>query len=176
MTTESSRKRKPRVSMLNAQALRELLRYESATGIFYWRNAVCNRPAGAKAGTTGKIGYVDICVLKERHGAHRLAWLYVYGEWPKPEVDHVNGVRSDNRIENLRDVTHAVNTQNLRSAHRRNTSSGLLGVRKAKDSHGYQANIHVNGKNHRIGRFATAEEAHAAYLNAKRKLHAGCSL
>ena len=121
-------------------------------------------------------GYVDVCLFGKRYGAHRLAWLHALGEWPAGEIDHINGNRADNRLANLRDVSHAVNTQNIRAPHRRNTSSGLLGVRRGKESLRFEACIRVNRRHVCIGRFDTAEQAHQAYLAAKREFHEGCTL
>lgn len=166
-----------RKSNLTAAVLKSLLSYDEATGEFRWLAGVCNVPAGAVAGSRGKRGYIDICVAKERHGAHRLAWLYVYGKWPDADIDHKNGDRSDNRIANLRDVPHSVNAQNIRAAHRRNRATGLLGVRRA-DSKAvrFNASIMTAGEVKHLGTFDEPEAAHAAYLAAKRRLHEGCTL
>lgn len=162
---------------ITASALREKLAYDASTGEFVWVSGVGNVPAGSVAGSVGKRGYVDICVLKERHGAHRLAWLHVTGRWPDGEIDHKNGIKSDNRFENLRDVSRSVNTQNIRAAHRRNMSAGLLGVRRSDTkSARYNAIIMAGGAVKCLGSYASPEEAHAAYVAAKRELHEGCTL
>jgi hypothetical protein len=160
---------------ITMERLRTLLRYEAETGKFYW---LVNRPGGcAKAGTqAGSIevqGYVVITLLGRRCKAHRLAWFYVHGEWPTEHLDHINGDRTDNRICNLRMVSNAVNMQNLKRA-RSDNRLNLLGVTAQKNR--FRARIQVDGKLKQIGSFLTAEEAHDAYLIAKRQLHEGCTI
>lgn len=168
---------KRRTSILTAQVLRSLLSYNEESGVFHWINRVGNIRAGAIAGSKGPAGYIAICVMKERHGAHRLAWLYVHGVFPDGEIDHINGDKSDNRICNLRDVSHTQNTQNIRVAHRRNKSTGALGVCRSKTkSVRYYSTILVNGKAKCLGSYGTVEEAHSAYLKAKREFHQGCTI
>lgn len=159
------------MSDLTAERLRELLRYDSETGEFHWRGGEGRPRKKTKAGCKDKDGYIRIKVDQRLYAAHRLAWLYVHGEWPKHTIDHKNCVRSDNRIENLRDITREANMQNVKSAPRSNKSSGLLGASWHKAAGDWRANIAVNGKKRHLGRFDTAEEAHAAYLKAKAELH-----
>lgn len=105
--------------------------------------------------------------------AHRLAWLYIYGKWPQNELDHLDGNRANNKIANLRDAGDVLNSQNRRSPNK-NNGVGLLGVSR----HGlrFKAMIGVNWKIKYLGIFDTKEEAHAVYVKAKRKLHAGCTI
>jgi hypothetical protein len=161
-------------SILTVQRLREALRYEPDTGDFFWIAKTSKRTVvGTQAGHLQRMGYVHITVDKERYCAHRLAWLYVYGVWPEKFIDHINGIRSDNRIHNLRDVTGSVNQQNQRRCQKSSTI-GTLGV---SPHHGkFQARIRLNYKITYLGRFDTPELAHAAYLEAKRKHHAGCTI
>jgi hypothetical protein len=95
------------------------------------------------------------------------------GEWPANHVDHKNGVRNDNRWCNLRDVTRSVNSQNQRHAPA-GSKTGLFGVQV--DRNKFRARIIVTGTRHGLGSFESAEEAHQAYIDAKRSLHAGCTL
>lgn len=166
---------------LTAARLRELLRYEPDTGHFFWRaprpKARLDLPAGGKT----SHGYIHIGVDGTgQHYAHRLAWLYMNGEWPTCEVDHINGDKADNRWANLRGVTSTVNKQNKRSP-QSNNKSGFLGVslcsyRKTCPSK-WRAQIRLaGGINKTLGNFKTPEEAHEAYLKAKRALHEGCSI
>jgi hypothetical protein len=108
--------------------------------------------------------------------AHRLAWIYAYGNWPDGDIDHINGSRDDNRLSNLRCVDRRTNSQNQRKATKQNKTSGMLGVCFDADRKCWSAWIKYGGKNHRIGRFQTVESASAAYLEAKRRLHAGCTI
>ncbi|HYD58974.1 MAG TPA: HNH endonuclease signature motif containing protein [Noviherbaspirillum sp.] len=128
------------------------------------------------AGSKNGHGYILIGLPEGRFRAHRLAWLYVCGEWPKNEVDHINGVRSDNRIANLRDVSRRTNNENRREAQCNNRSSGLLGVTWSGRHKKWAASIRVNRKNKHLGLWETKEEAHEAYVCAKRRLHEGCML
>lgn len=150
------------------------LRYECQTGLIYWTTRPCpNVFPGDVAGTKKSNGYLQICIDGQLYKAHRLAWLLHYGEWPKENIDHINGDRSDNRISNLRDVDQFINMQNQRKGSSRN-KSGLLGVSPWKGR--WKAEIFVSGKKKYLGLFDTANEAHAAYLNEKRGAHAGCTL
>lgn len=153
-------------------ALREQLKadwhYDPETGVFTRVRSV-GRHGCHKAGTVAKArnshGYSVIRIAGVLHGAHRLAWLYHFGEWPKV-IDHINGDKSDNRIANLRNVTQTENMQNLRSAPA-TSKSGLLGAHRFGRSKKWTARIRINGIGTRIGSFDTAEEAHAAYMAAK---------
>ena len=156
---------------LSAERLRELLSYDADTGVFTWAARRGNVPAGKRAGTRDSDGYTQISIEGRLYKAHRLAWLYVHGEWPFGEVDHINGARDENQIGNLRVATSAENKQNQRRAHSRNKSSGLLGVNWSKDAKRWRASICVNKKQRHIGLFDTAEAAHNAYLAAKAELH-----
>ena len=156
--------------------LRDVLRYDPATGEFAW----LIRPSigikvGDIAGTIDGRGYVRIGIDGAIYRAHRLAWLFVFGSWPSQEVDHINGDKADNRIANLRDATRALNQQNQRGM-RSTTGSGLLGVSRHTASGKWRARIWTEGRNKSLGLFATADEAHIAYVAAKRELHEGCTL
>jgi hypothetical protein len=155
----------------------EKLAYDPETGIFTWavspkRSTI---KAGSVAGSMNSEGYLHIGYGGRKYFSHRLAWLITYGDWPSGQVDHINGCRTDNRLENLRDVTHSVNQQNQKKA-RKNNKSGFLGVCWHKKSSVWVAQITVGRKIKRIGSFGTAEEAHKAYLLAKRECHAGCTI
>jgi hypothetical protein len=112
--------------------------------------------------------------------AHRLAWLYVHGVMPEHYVDHINGVKNDNRIENLRDVKQGVNLQNQKRAKRNRVSSDLLGVSFSNKGQNkdrpYRARIVVDRKEIHLGTFAYEKDAHDAYLAAKRQYHEGCTI
>lgn len=113
--------------MIGAPELRELLDYDPASGVFRWRHTTRGYvQKGRVAGCYTKNWYVNICVRGRNYGAHRLAWLYVHGEWPPKFIDHVNGDLSDNRIANLRPATRAQNGANRKLES--NSSSGLKGV------------------------------------------------
>jgi hypothetical protein len=101
---------------LDAEQIRAAIHYNPETGIFTRLTRASNMPPGSTAGTLdAKEGYVVVRVLGKRFLAHRLAWLYMTGNWPAQEVDHINRVRNDNRWENLRDVSRATNALNRRA-------------------------------------------------------------
>lgn len=160
--------------MLTADRLRAVLSYDPDTGLFLRRTKGIGRPMTC---SPGKHGYVRIKVDGCQHLAHRLAWLYMTGEWPAGVIDHRNGNGADNRWMNLRDVTVSVNLQNQQKATAQNTN-GLLGahVLRRGGTVRFQSQIRVNGRRLYLGIFDTPEEAHAAYLAAKRRLHEGCTI
>lgn len=160
-------------SSLTAECLRERLHYNPDTGIFTWivRPAQCVH-IGDVAGCLYD-GYRNILIFNQKYKAHRLAWLYMTGEWPAEETDHKNGVRSDNRWCNLRLADKQLNMQNKRTA-QKNNLLGFLGVSKHKKK--FQASISFNGAKVYLGVYETPELAHAAYLEAKRQHHPGCTI
>jgi hypothetical protein len=161
-------------STVSVERVKELLSYNPETGIFTWRVARNNKtPAGAVAGTASTFWHRQLRVDFKSILAHRAAWAVTYGEWPIADIDHINGDPSDNRIVNLRMVTRGHNLQNQRKAHA-DSKSGLLGVKQVGNK--WDAKIMAAGVLHRLGIFLTPEEASAAYLEAKRKLHPGCTI
>ena len=162
-------------STLTAERLREVLDYDPETGVFtrlVWTSN-CVRVGDAVRGCPDGDGYLRIRVDKASYQSHRLAWLWVHGEWPVHQIDHINGVKHDNRLINLRDVTQSVNTQNLKRA-RANNASSLLGV--APDYYRWKSQITADGVTFHLGTFDTPEEAHQAYIGAKRLIHPGCTI
>lgn len=156
---------------LTAAYLRSLLRYDESTGEFTW---IVGQRTGMKAGCIVSTGYIKINIDKVTYLAHRLAWLYMHGEWPKHHIDHRNGNGSDNRFLNLRDGSQQFNTQNKRRA-QSNSTTGILGV-SFHHTGKYRARVGLNGKEIHLGVFDTIEEAQAAHLRGKRALHAGCTI
>lgn len=159
---------------ITQELLLKELNYNPETGIFVRIAEGRGRKFGTFAGCPHpETGHVSIAIAGKEYKAHRLAWLYVYGSLPDMVVDHINGNPLDNRICNLRQVSQQENTQNQRKA-KSNSLSGLLGVNSKPERH--RARICVDGKNVHLGYFKTKEEAHQAYLVAKRKLHKGCTI
>src|SRR5436190_23425691 len=101
--------------MLTQEKLKEVLDYDPETGLFTSRVSRGGRPASARAGCVTTKGYIKLSLCQKRYYAHRLAWLYVYGEWPSKQIDHINCVTDDNRIANLREATSAQNITNSRA-------------------------------------------------------------
>jgi hypothetical protein len=168
---------------LTVERLRELLHYDSGTGVFTRRvDVMCGRNGkqvaarkGEVAGYVNKDGYVMIGIEGRDYRAHRLAWLYVTGQWPTMLIDHKNRKKADNWWDNLREATKQMNGENM-SAVRTNTISGLLGAHYSRRHKLYCAKINVGSKVHYLGWHKTAQEAHQAYLEAKRRLHEGCTI
>lgn len=159
---------------LTQSIVQDFLDYDQNTGIFTWKLRPSNCvKAGDRAGSLDVQGYRRLQVCGVLHAEHRLAWLYVHGRWPTQLLDHINGKRSDNRIINLRECDDALNGQNRRDA-RKDNKIGLIGVSMRTNRTGtvsFRARIRVNHAMTNIGSFATAEDAHQAYVAAKRVLH-----
>ena len=155
--------------MIDQESLKSALHYDPDTGFFVWliSPAQCVR-VGTQAGTTDAgTGYHRVMIRRKKYQAHRLAWLYMTGEWPTDEVDHINGVRTDNRWANLRSATKAENQQN--AALRKDSSSALTGAQFHNNK--WQATIRVNGTPMYLGVFADKLDARKAYLDAKARFH-----
>lgn len=154
--------------MISIDRLREQLSYDPETGAFEWR--VLSRSRRARVGRIAKdSGYHLISIDYKEYRAHRLAFAIMTGRWPADEIDHINGVRNDNRWCNLREATRAQNQQNRRRPSNHGVSR-VQGVHKRAEGR-YIAQLSKNGKTQYLGTYATPEQAHAAYLEAKRKLH-----
>jgi hypothetical protein len=150
--------------------LHELLSYDDMTGIFTWKLT------GNSAGNIGAHGYVILIIDKKRYLGHRLAWYWVHWKWPSNFIDHIDGCRSNNAIANLRDVTYSQNKQNTKRAYK-NNKVGLQGVRvQRRHKTKFQAQITVNKRVMNLGFYDTPEEAHAVYIEAKRKYHECCTI
>ena len=165
---------------ITARRLREVVSYNPETGEFTRLVRLAQRhQVGDRADFPINFGpmqgYRRLGLDSRRFLAHRLAWLYVHGEWPSMHIDHINGDKGDNRIANLRDASPRINAENKRNP-RESNSSGYLGVYQPKNYQKWIARLQVRGKGMHIGVFETPEEAHSAYLNAKRKHHEGCSI
>lgn len=157
---------------LSAEYLRALISYDPETGHFTWRISRSNVRAGERAGCSRDDGYRLIRIDRTMYLEHRLAWLYVHGEWPSQFIDHMNGDPTDNRIANLREATPQINQQNRRKS---KNPIGLVGVRRTRCGN-YQARIGHNKQETVLGTFQTPEEAYEVYLTAKRRLHEGCTI
>lgn len=163
--------------------VRGLLSYEPATGVFLWRERTpahfdskhpwewkkwnakyANQPAGSL-----QRGYIKINLGGDMVYAHRLAWLLSYGEPVPPEIDHINGNRTDNRIANLRGADRSGNSRN--SGIRRDNTTGAKGVTFDKATGKFRVTVSINGKHHRLGRFVTLKEAVTARREAAERLH-----
>lgn len=158
---------------LTIEEARKRLAYDPETGKLTWKMLRNTLRVGEEAKSLDVAGYVQVNIAGTVIKGHRLAWFLHYGAWPDGHIDHINGVRDDNRIANLRVVTNAINCQNKRKALPK-SKTGILGVVKVGER--YQANIHFNRKKRYLGTYSTADEAHQVYVLAKRQLHEGCTL
>ncbi|HGV3510350.1 HNH endonuclease [Klebsiella pneumoniae] len=159
------------MSSLTHHRLQEVLHYSPDTGVFTWQLSNSNRVrVGGTAGSPNSGGYILIWVDRKSYPAHRLAWFYVNGKWPENEIDHINGVKFDNRICNLRQATHAENCRNR--SMKKNNTSGVKGVSREGRLNKWRAECMVNGKQHRLGLFSSLTEADKA-VRQFREIHHG---
>lgn len=147
--------------MLTHEYLLENLHYNPDTGIFTRIKASGTAHIGDIAGTKSQTGYIYISLQDKGYRAHRLAMLYVNGEFPLDMVDHINGIKDDNRFCNLRVCSRTQNILNCKADVR--NKFGLKGVRKIGNRFASRAT--KGKKGHHLGMFSTPEEANAAYLD-----------
>lgn len=160
-------------SDITVDMVRDALDYDPMTGIFIWKNPKCDRlKIGDRAGSISTNGYIKIMLSNIQFLGHRLAWFYVYGAMPKHHIDHINKNTSDNRIENLRDVTRSQNLMNM-MAHKDNFTGhkGITYSKSEKRKKRYKVRIMVRRKDIFVGRYVTLDEAKVAYFDAAKKYH-----
>lgn len=154
--------------------LPDLLDYDFETGQLVWKprplelfvterqfkiwNTRYARKAAFVAQHSG--GYRQGAIFNKIYKAHRVIWAIIHGEWPEAEVDHINGVRTDNCLDNLRAASRSENMRN--TARSRNNTSGATGVRWRKDVGKWEARIKIGGRDIHIGLFADFDGAVAA--------------
>jgi hypothetical protein len=155
---------------MDAKTLNNLMIYRN--GILYWANDhkyFKSIKAGDVVGSGSlKNGYKCTAINGKQYYQHRLVWLYVHGSWPEGSIDHINGDRADNRIENLRVVTSSQNQHNRKKT---KNKTGMTGAYKSSKGKTWYSTIMVENKKHYLGMFETEEDAAKAYAEAKVKLH-----
>jgi hypothetical protein len=151
-----------------ADDFRSVFDYDPLTGMFRYVPTF-KVWGGRAAGHLAANGYCRIRLRNRPFFAHRVAWLMTYGDWPAGEVDHINCLRSDNRISNLRIATRAQNQANIFVTRR--SKSGVKGVSKRHDCNSWMAIIRVGRKKRYLGTFQNIEDASAAYLAAAKTIH-----
>lgn len=155
------------------ELLSAFLDYNPETGKLHWKHSVGKAKKGNEAGNV-YLGYRKITFMRRVYAAHRIAWAIHYKESPPDIVDHIDGDGLNNSISNLRDGTNCKNQQNQTKAHSRNKTSGSLGVSNFNGR--WRAKIYHKGKYIFLGYHKTEEDAAKAYIEAKRKIHEGCTI
>jgi len=149
--------------------IKSILDYDQDTGIFKWKvKKAARMNIGDIAGYLNPKGYVRISINLKVYSAHRLAWLYVIGELPAYQIDHINRVRSDNRFCNLRQATNKLNQENTNT--RKDNSSGICGV-NLRQNNKWIARIQHNSLRINLGTYATFEEAVQARRIAEKQYY-----
>jgi hypothetical protein len=154
------------MTTITQDELKSLLTYDPATGTFRWCKTYSPHAIeGAAAGFIAQDGYHIIKLHGKKYKAHRLAWLYVTGNWPPQDIDHINRARNDNRFSNLRLATRAENCQN--QPLRKTNTSGVTGVSYHKASRKWAAFISVAGQMQHLGLYVTLSAAVTARKKAE---------
>lgn len=151
---------------LTQALLKSTHHYNPETGIF---TRTLKSGVVKVVGYYNSRGYIQITINGSKYLAHRLAWLYMASEWPEDCIDHINGIKDDNRISNLREATKSENLRN-RGA-QKNNKSGFKGVYRHKSNQKWASQITINGKQKTIGYFDNPEDAYQAYCKATEELH-----
>lgn len=150
--------------MLTQEYLKSVLHYSPDTGVFTNMVTRSNRAVKGKIASSVNVqGYLRIGILGKTYLAHRLVWLYMYGEFPTI-IDHINGNKVDNRLENLRECTASQNLHNREKPS--SNTSGYKGVYKYKKTDRFYSQIMLNGKGIHLGIWDSAKDAHNAYKKA----------
>lgn len=161
--------------LLDHARVRSLFHYDASAGRLVWARKISpfsSVPVGRVAGTLVPVcGYRAIRIDKRGYYEHRLIWFWHHGKWPDGEIDHVNGVKTDNRIENLRVASREQNQQNTKLFATNRT--GAKGVAFISSRNRYRASIGYQRKRVILGEFKTIDEARAAYAAAAATHHAG---
>lgn len=155
--------------MITQKELKEIVEYNEDTGIFTWKVDKGRAKKGDIAGSPHNNGYKQIRINKKLHLEHRLAWIYVYGKPPKNDIDHINGVRTDNSIKNLRECTRHQNLCNRTVKVK--SKSGIKNVCWHKQNQTWMVKIQVKGKHIHIGCFKDIELAELVAIEARIKYH-----
>lgn len=154
--------------------IRAAFEYDQKSGGLFWKASPKHRVGkiqpGQRAGWPCSKGYRGITLNGQDFKEHRLVWFYHTGDWADGfQIDHINRIRDDNRIDNLRLATSGQNGANSpKSAKNR---SGYKGVSFKKAIGKYVAQIKSKGRVRHLGVFYTAEEAYAAYVSEAQKVH-----
>lgn len=155
--------------MLTGSIIADNLVIFPENGEIYWASRKKRVDAGQEAGVVKDNGYRVICIDQRKYRAHHLVWVWVHGKWPKAEIDHINGNRDDNRIENLREASVAQNRTNKRI--QSNNKSGFKWVSFVPKAKRWRAEIRKNRRRIYSSFHSSAEEAYEAACIAAKGLH-----
>lgn len=151
---------------LTQSRVKELLEYDERTGVFYWKSDRRQMKAGTVAGNKNAKGYVRIVIDKKSYAAHRLVYMLTYGRWPASELDHINCVKTDNRLDNLREATRSQNLFNQPA--RKGSRTKVRGVYVCGNK--YRVRITTNGRCVNVGCFENKELAELVYSEYARRI------
>ena len=153
-----------------------LFDYDKQTGNLIAKTKRKNAKVGKILGCLTNRGYLQITLKKKSYFVHSVVWLLNYKCWPVHGIDHINGCKTDNRIENLRDVPSKINNQNKREPTAHNKYSKVLGVSWSERNQAWNPRIRFAGSQINLGHYKDLEKAKHIYLYAKRMLHDGCTI
>ena len=152
---------------MNQEYANKLFNYDYTTGELTWKVRKSSRfQIGERAGTWNH-GYLRVCIDRKHYPVHRVIWLMVYGKFPENYIDHINRIRSDNRLSNLREATYPENAQN--QSKRSNNTSGVTGVCFFKRENKWCARITFNHKTLILGLYSSFDDAVQARREAEEK-------
>jgi hypothetical protein len=158
---------------LTQKQLKEVLKYYPGSGIFRWRISSGRKKKGEIAGYKNPRGYIQIQIDGELHYAHQLAFLYVHGYFPENQIDHIDRDPSNNKINNLREVSRQCNLRN--TGNPANNTYGIKGVVWDKNANKWMAQICTNGKRKYLGIYKNFDDAVMARYQAEKELNwKGC--
>ncbi len=168
-------KSKDKENMLTYETAHKTFTYDEGSGSLIWAVSpkYSSISVGDKAECRDHAGYLRVMVSGVRVLVHRLVWMMYYGSWPKNFIDHINGIKTDNRICNLRDCTQQQNCQN-RTVARRGCRSGVRGVSKNTEDGKWVARVCVRGVNHYLGSFDSVADASLAAAVGRKRLMTHC--
>jgi len=155
------------IKELTQEHLNRLFIYDNENGVLYRRINRGPSKAGDFVGTVTDRGYLSVEIESRTYYVHRIIWFMIHGDWPKNQIDHINGNRCDNRLENLRDVSSGENCRNSKMPC--NNKSGVTGVKFHKRTGKWKAQVFVEGKSKFLGYFSNIEDAENAVSNARRE-------
>jgi hypothetical protein len=157
----------PTASTLTQEYLKSILDYDLDTGIFTWKVSKANRTKVGDVAGWSYNGYREIEINNKAYKAHRLAWLYVYGEMPKKLIDHIDGNRSNNKISNLREATYQENSENYKTP--KTNKSGVKNVSWYKSLNKWVVSISIRKTKKTVGYYDDLELAELVAIEARNK-------